>query len=48
VVASAANEQELDRKPKRVASPTLPGPAAPRLRRIRRRVTKTWIMLETT
>ncbi len=47
-VASAANEQELEMKPKPVARRMVLGPASPILCRIRSRVTKTWIMLETT
>ena len=45
VVESAANEQELEMKPKKVPSPTLLGPVSPMLRLMRSRVTKTWIML---
>lgn len=48
VVASAANEQELEMKPKPVPSATLFAPASPIDRCMRSRVTNTWIMSLTT
>ncbi len=48
VVASAANEHDDEMNPKNVASPTLFAPASPIDCFIRSRVTKTWIIDETT
>lgn len=42
VYVSAANEQELEMKPKKVPRATLRGPASPMLCFMRSRVTKTW------
>ena len=46
VVASAAKEQELEMKPKKVPSPMAFGPSPPMVCFIRSRVTKTWIIEE--